>query len=46
VAGLLAACTAQTLLGRSAILAPKLVSRKASDPVPILAQPLNSIESP
>lgn len=46
VAGLLAACTAQTLLGRSAILAPKLVSRKASYPVPILAQPLNSIESP
>jgi low temperature requirement protein LtrA len=46
VAGLLAACTAQTLLGRSALLAPKLVSRKASYPVPILAQPLNSIESP
>jgi hypothetical protein len=46
VVGLLAACTAQTLLGRSALLAPKLVSRKASYPLPILAQPLNSIESP
>ena len=46
VAGLLAVCTAQTLLGRSAIPAPKLVSRKASYPPPILAQPLNSIESP
>ena len=44
--GLLAACSAQTLLGRSVLLAPKLVSRKASYPVPILAQPLNSIESP
>ena len=46
VVGLLAACTAQTLLGRSALLAPKLVSRKASYPLPMLAQPLNSIESP
>ena len=45
-AGLSAACTAQTLLGRSAILAPKLVSRKASYPVPILAQPLEFTERP
>jgi len=46
VVGLLAACTAQTLLGRSALLAPKLVTRKESYPLPILAQPLNTIESP
>ena len=43
VVGLLAACTAQTLLGRSALLAPKLVSRKASYPLPILAQSLDSM---
>jgi len=37
VAGLLAACSAQTLLGRSAILASKVVSRKGSHPVLTLA---------
>jgi low temperature requirement protein LtrA len=44
--GLLAACSAQTLLGRSVLLAPQLAARKASYPLPTLAQPLDSTELP
>ena len=43
--GLVAACSAQTLIGR-ALLVPKLVSRKELYPLPIPAQALDSTPDP